>query len=59
MWVEQDFVIRLSSLLRETTTDSKQTVDWLLSFDGQKLMLPPDFQPDEQLLAIHASRRKA
>lgn len=59
MWIETNFVIRLSSKLRETTTESKQTVDWLLSFDGKPLLLPSDFQPDEGLLAKHASRRKA
>jgi putative restriction endonuclease len=58
MWIEPSFVIRLSPKLLETTKESKQTVDWLLSFDGKKLLLPAGFQPDSQLLAKHASRRK-
>ena len=56
MWVESDFVVRLSSKLREVTDDSKQTVDWLLSFDGKPLLLPKSFQPDRDFLAKHASR---
>ena len=59
MWIESDFVVRLSSRFREKSTDSKQTLDWLLSFDGKRLLLPADFQPDEELLAKHASRRIA
>lgn len=56
MWIERDFIIRLSPELREATTESKQTVDWLLSFDGKRLLLPANFQPDEKLLAKHAAR---
>lgn len=56
MWVESDFVVRLSSKLRAVTDDSKQTVDWLLSFDGKPLLLPKSFQPNQEFLAKHASR---
>ncbi|OGT80836.1 MAG: hypothetical protein A3H91_02225 [Gammaproteobacteria bacterium RIFCSPLOWO2_02_FULL_61_13] len=56
MWVESNLVIRLSSKLREVTDDSKQTVDWLLSFDRKPLLLPKGFQPDRDFLAKHASR---
>jgi predicted restriction endonuclease len=56
MWIEPDFVIRLSPKLRETNDDSKQTVDWLFSFDGKKLLLPTNFQPDLKFLTKHASR---
>lgn len=55
MWIEPDFVVRLSPSLRQMTADSKQTVDWLLSFDGQHLLLPERFQPDRKLLAKHAA----
>jgi putative restriction endonuclease len=58
MWIEADFVIRISSKLRETNNDSAQTINWLLSFDGKPLLIPKGFSPDAQLLAIHASRRK-
>jgi putative restriction endonuclease len=54
MWIEKNFVIRLSTDLRQVTADSKQTVDWLLSFDGKQLILPERFQPDPDLLATHA-----
>lgn len=56
MWIEPDYVIRISPKLREAKADSKQTVDWLMSFDGKSLLLPKKFAPDTQLLAIHASR---
>jgi len=55
MWIEPDFVVRLSPKLREANRDSKQTVDWLMSFDGKRLLLPKKFEPDAGLLAIHAS----
>jgi putative restriction endonuclease len=58
MWVEPGFTIRLSSKLCEATRDSKQTVDWLMSFDGKPLLLPRHFQPDPNFLAQHAKRRK-
>ena len=45
MWIEPDFVIRVSPDLRRVTAESKQTVEWLLSFDGKQLMLPKRFQP--------------
>ena len=56
LWVEPDFVVRLSSKLRDASADSKQTIDWLLSFDGKSLLFPNSFQPDHKLLAKHASR---
>jgi putative restriction endonuclease len=56
MWIEPDFVVRMSPKLREANRDSKQTTDWLMSFDGRPLLLPKKFAPDTQLLAIHASR---
>lgn len=56
MWIEPNFVIRLSRAVREATTAPKQTLDWLLSFDGKRLLLPSNFQPDEKLLAKHAAR---
>ena len=55
MWVAPQFVVRLSPKMREANNDSKETIDWLMSFDGKPLLLPRKFQPDPQLLAIHAS----
>lgn len=54
MWIEPDFVVRFSPNLHRVTADSKQTVEWLLSFDGKQLMLSKRFQPDCELLAKHA-----
>lgn len=56
MWVESGFVVRLSPKLREFTDDSKQTVDWLFSFEGKPLLLPKSFQPDRGFLAKQASK---
>lgn len=55
MWVAPEFVVRLSPKMREANNDFKETIDWLMSFDGKPLLLPRKFQPDPQLLAIHAS----
>jgi len=55
MWVDAGFVVRLSPKLAEANEDSKQTVDWLMSFDGKPLLLPKGFEPDPDLLARHAS----
>jgi putative restriction endonuclease len=56
MWIDDGFIIRLSRKLRVGSTDSKQTVDWLASFEGKPLQLPKNFQPDPALLAKHAAR---
>lgn len=58
MWVEGDFIVRLSPKICEATSQSKQTVDWLLGFDGKRLLLPKDFEPDKSLLEKHASRSR-
>ncbi len=55
MWIAPEFVVRLSPKLREENNDSKETIDWLMSFEGKPLLLPKKFQPDPELLAIHAS----
>jgi putative restriction endonuclease len=57
MWVEPNYVIRFSAKLRDRTPEAGQTIDWLLSFDGKRLLLPTNFQPDSGFLAKHASRR--
>jgi len=56
MWIDDDFLVRLSPKLCESSTTSKQTVDWLMSFDGKPLLLPDNFRPDPVLIAKHASR---
>lgn len=56
MWIESDFVVRLSPKLGEGTKDSNETIGWLRSFDRKRLLLPKKFQPDPTLLAKHATR---
>lgn len=56
MWIEPGFILRLSKNVRMATKESQLTVDWLMSFDGQSLMLPKNFEPDPTLLAKHAAR---
>ncbi len=58
MWIESGLIIRFSPKLKATTDESKQTVDWMLSFEGKKLLHPAKFQPDPTLLDKHASRCK-
>jgi Predicted restriction endonuclease len=55
MWVDAGFVVHLSPKLAESNKDAKQTIDWLMSFDGKPLLLPKCFAPDPDLLAKHAT----
>jgi putative restriction endonuclease len=55
MWIDPGFVIRLSPKLLDANEESKETVDWLMSFDGKPLLLSKNFQPDPALLAKHAA----
>jgi putative restriction endonuclease len=54
MWIDPDFVVRFSPELHRIPAASKQSLDWLLSFEGNKLLLPERFQPDRELLSQHA-----
>jgi len=56
MWVESNFVVRLSPKIGSTSGEAKQSAEWLMSFDGKKLILPRHFRPDTDLLAKHAAR---
>ena len=53
MWIDPDFRIRFSSRLLGWKKE-KQPLDWLLSFEGQRLRFPKHFTPDQGLLARHA-----
>lgn len=55
MWIEPNFIVKLSPNIHRVTAKSNETVDWLLSFDGKQLLFPESFQPDRELLARHAS----
>jgi putative restriction endonuclease len=54
MWVDEAFTIRFSRALRAKEKKQDQTLNWLTSFEGQKLCLPKRFAPDPGLLKRHA-----
>jgi putative restriction endonuclease len=56
MWIDSDFRVRFSQELHRVRDDSKQSLDWFLSFEGKQLLLPARFQPDSKLLSQHAAR---
>jgi putative restriction endonuclease len=56
MWVDDAFAIRFSSGLQKTTVESKDTLDWLISFEGKRLALPRGFSPDPAFLHCHARK---
>ena len=58
MWIERDFVVRMSPRLRDVAKESRDAAVWLLGFDGKRLILPRNFQPDPDLLLIHANKSR-
>ncbi len=54
MWIDPDFRIRFSQRLHDWSNKEKQTLTWLLSFEGKALRLPKNFTPDPDLLSRHA-----
>ena len=56
MWIEKDFTIRMSAKLRDTNKRSCEVAVWLSSFEGNRLLLPNNFQPDPDLLMKHAKK---
>ncbi|SRR6266851_6210 len=56
MWIEKGFTIRMSAKLREVTKRSSEVAIRLSSFEGKRLMLPNNFQPDPHLLLKHAKK---
>ena len=59
MWIEDGFVIRFAPRLLAFTAATKEPVEWLTRFEGQKLMLPPRFSPSPEFLKKHATQCKA
>lgn len=55
MWIEKDFVIRMSAKLLEDKQSSDVAV-WLSSFEGRRLTLSTDFQPSPDFLTKHAKK---
>ena len=43
MWVDEDLKVRFSRRLRREAQESEHAVEWLISFEGRKLILPPRF----------------
>jgi putative restriction endonuclease len=56
MWIEKDFTIRMSAKLRDASKGSSEVATWLSSFEGKRLVLPTNFQPDPSLLLKHAKK---
>jgi len=58
MWIDPDFTVRFSSELHRLSDTRTSALAWLLSFEGQQLLLPKRFQPDPELLSRHAARAR-
>jgi putative restriction endonuclease len=56
MWIEKDFTIRMSAKLLGASKGSSEVASWLSSFDGKRLVLPTNFQPDPNFLLKHANK---
>ena len=56
MWIEADFVIRMSPKLSDRKTRSSEMAAWLSGYNGKRLILSSKFQPDPGLLMKHAMR---
>jgi len=59
MWIEEGFVIRFAPRLHKTTAATKEFVEFLTRFEGQKLLLPEKFSPATEFLKKHAAKCKA
>lgn len=55
MWIDTDFKVRFSSTLHHGPDSATQALQWLLSFEGQQLLLSQGFQPEPEFLRRHAS----
>ena len=59
MWIEDNYVIRFSRKFGEAADANNETVRWLKSFDGARLLLPKKFAPDTEFLKRHAEKCSA
>ncbi len=59
MWIDDGFIIRFSALLHDVTAVTKEPIEWINRFEGQKLVLPKAFSPAPEFLKKHAARCKA
>lgn len=56
MWIEDGGVIRFSPRLSKTAEANNETMCWLTSFEGARLLLPKKFSPDMEFLKRHAEK---
>jgi putative restriction endonuclease len=56
MWVEKDFIVRISPKLKASEKPNSPAASWISSFDGQQLILPDKFRPDPALLRKHEQK---
>jgi putative restriction endonuclease len=56
MWIEDDFVIRFAPRLNKASKDQTETIIWLTSFEGSRLLLPKKFSPDPEFLKRHVEK---
>lgn len=59
MWIEDDYVIRLSPELTSAFSNQPSalaSLRWLKSFDGARLLLPKKFSPDPDFLKRHGEK---
>ena len=59
MWVESDYRVRFASKLHQLARGGGSSLEWLLSFEGRRLILPKKFAPDVVFLRQHATRCQA
>ncbi len=56
MWIEDGYVIRFSRQFQKVADAAGETIRWLTSFDGARLLLPKKFAPDTEFLRCHAEK---
>jgi putative restriction endonuclease len=56
MWIEDDFVIRFAPRLHKISKDQTETIKWLTSFEGSRLLLPKKFSPNPEFLKRHVEK---
>jgi putative restriction endonuclease len=54
LWIDENFVIRISSQLSRGQMGGLRDAQWLCQFENQPLRLPKNFTPDPTLLSLHA-----
>ncbi len=56
MWIEDGYVVRFSRQISETDGSNSETIRWLTSFGGARLLLPKQFSPEMEFLKRHAEK---